>query len=100
MPKSRNSSSRSSSRSPKAKTKKSRAVKGVPMPTAHIKRIVDGEKKMYENLGMVYEQEAQVRQLLQTLRFKRPAEPYAYWSNIYVWNDAVNQSLNKNEFDF
>jgi hypothetical protein len=101
MPKSRNSSSRSSSspRSPKtkAKTKKSRAVKGVAMPAAHIKRIVDGEKKMYATLNMPYENEDFVRQLLQKLRFKRPENPYSFWGNIYVWHDAVKHSLNKNE---
>jgi hypothetical protein len=97
MPKSYRSTSSSRSPKTKAKTKKTRAVKGVAMPAAHIKRIVDGEKRMYENLGMPYEHDAQKRMLLKKLRFKRPDNPYLFWGNMYVWNDAVNQSLNKNE---
>lgn len=97
MPKSRasrrsSSSSKSSSRK-NTTTRKSKELIGVPMPAEHIKRIIDGEKKFYSKMGMSFENEHDISALLSHLRFKKPNEPYSFWSNIYGWQDAVQKAL-------
>jgi hypothetical protein len=99
MPKSRasrrssSSSRRSSSSSKKTTTRKRKEPMGVPMPAEHIKRIVDGEKKFYSKMGMSFENEHDIVALLSHLRFKKPNEPYSFWSKIYGWQDAVQKAL-------
>jgi hypothetical protein len=61
------------------------------MPAHHIKRIVDGKKKMYAHFGVEYDEESETM-ILKMLRFKRPEEPHSFFSNIYTLEDAVQKA--------
>ena len=75
----------------KSTTRKSREPKGVSLPAHHIKRIVDGKKKMYSHFGIEYDEEGETM-ILKMLRFKRPEEPHSFWGNIYTLEDAVQKA--------
>ena len=98
MPKSRtsrrsSSSSRRSSSSRKKMTTTRKQPKGVSMPAHHIKRIIDGQKNMHSKMGMTFTQEDDIKALLTHLKFKKPNDPYSFWGNIYVWQDAVEKAI-------
>ena len=85
-------SSRSSSSRKKNTTRKTRVIKGVSMPSAHINRIVSNEKEMYERFDMKSNGDV-IHKILLNLRFRRPDNPYEFWSNIHIWQDAVSNAL-------